>query len=94
LISDPLPECLSIAFIERIDDPAMLRPITRRITITIESRSKSSLGIAAYGCGHEDTVTPNDWAGVGKTRYRSSPKYVFAGLRIPTVWEVLVFGYA
>src|SRR6266571_1096086 len=89
-----LPLDLSGAFVDRIDHPTVERAIFGRITIAVQTGTEGCFWITADGTGYEDAVSPNDWTRMSEPGNRRAPENVFTCLRVPTVREILSFGYA
>src|SRR5688572_27955189 len=85
---------LSALLIERVDHPAMLRSIFRRITIAIESWFERCFGIGADRARNENAISPNDLARMRATRDSRLPENVLAGLAVPLIGQVLCLRHA
>ena len=94
LVSSLFPKNFSSLFVERVDDPTVLRAIFGSIAITVKAGTKRSLGITTDCAGYEDAISPNDRARVGQTRNRCTPKNVLSCFCIPLVRKILTFGDA
>src|SRR5690242_8718415 len=93
-IRNSVPQNFTRLLVERVDHPAVARPILRRIAVAVKTGTKRRVRIAANRAGHKDAVAPDDRTRMSEARNRRVPENVLPGLTVPFVRQVLPLGDA
>ena len=88
-VGGTVPKDLAAGFVDRIEHPAMARAVGGCVTIPVQARTKSGIGVATDGSCHEDAISPDDRAGVSEAGYGRAPEYVLTRFAVPFVGKIL-----
>src|SRR5579872_1011159 len=78
-----LPEDFARPAVEAVDPETLRAFILDGFYVAVETHLEQGLALGRHGANHEDSVTPDDGAGMPQTRDGGFPEYVLARIGVP-----------